>query len=247
MDLFVQSIFLTLFQGHAEILHEFSAGTQGVLPLAGITQVSVGEDHAFGIEIEVAIDIVLLCEINLMDGVRKSFLATAFPEKEDMLGLSPDSEEGVRGERREGGGMFRRIVETVVAHFEHVPRTGALFLLLLVLVQCGAGFYEFLRAGRGRAVGYDIEVVDRNAVNAYSFEDMADGPDVKRRLAARDVEMVDIPDMPQQVGYMPQGNIHGLGISPHTVSAAHIAAPGDLDAEIFDIEFLHVRRFEIVA
>lgn len=58
---------------------------------------------------------------------------------------------------------------------------------------------------------------------------------------------VDIPDMPQQVGYMPQGNIHGLGISPHTVSAAHIAAPGDLDAEIFDIEFLHVRRFEIVA
>lgn len=105
-----------------------------------------------------------------------------------MLGLSPDSEEGVRGERREGGGMFRRIVETVVAHFEHVPRTGALFLLLLVLVQCGAGFYEFLRAGRGRAVGYDIEVVDRNAVNAYSFEDMADGPDVERRLAARDVE-----------------------------------------------------------
>ena len=46
---------------------------------------------------------------------------------------------------------------------------------------------------------------------------------------------------------MPQGNIHGLGISPHTVSAAHVAAPGDLDTEIFDIEFLHVRRFEIVA
>ena len=105
-----------------------------MFPLTGITQVSVGEDHAFGIEIKVAIDIVLLREINLMDGVRKSFRTTAFPEKEDTLSLSPDSEEGVRGERREGGGMFRRIVETVVAHFEHVPRTGALFLLLLVFV-----------------------------------------------------------------------------------------------------------------
>ena len=80
-----------------------------------------------------------------------------------------------------------------------------------------------------------------------AFEDMADGPDVERRLAARDVEMVDIPDMPQQVGYMPQGNIHCLGISPHAMSAAHVAAPGDLNAEILDIEFLHVRRFEIVA
>ena len=247
MDLFVQSLFLTLFQGHAEILYEFSAGTQGVLPLAGVTQVSVGENHAFGIEIEVAIDIVLLREVNPMNGVRKSLLATAFPEKEDMLGLSPDSEEGVRGESCEGGGMFRRIVETVVAHFEHVPRAGPLLLLLLVLVQRGAGFYEFLRAGCDRAVGYDIEVVDRNLVGAYPFEDMADGPDVERRLAARDVEMVDIPDMPQQVGYMPQGNIHCLGISPHAMSAAHVAAPGDLNAEILDIEFLHVRRFEIVA
>ena len=90
MDLFVQSLFLTLFQGHAEILYEFPAGTQGVLPLAGVTQVSVGENHAFGIEIEVAIDIVLLREVNPMNGVRKSLLATAFPEKEDMLGLSPD-------------------------------------------------------------------------------------------------------------------------------------------------------------
>ena len=218
-----------------------------MLPLADVAQVTVREDHAFGIEIEVAIDIVLLREVNLMNGVRKSLRATAFPEKENMPGLSPDSEEGIRGERREGGGMFRRIVETVVAHFEHVARAGPLLRLLLVLVQRGAGFYEFLRAGCGRAVGYDIEVVDRNVVGAYPFEDMADGPDVERRLAARDVEMVDIPDMPQQVGYMPQGNIHGLGISPHTVSAAHVAAPGDLDTEIFDIEFLHVRRFEIVA
>ena len=247
MDLFVQSLILTLFQGHAEILHEFPAGAQSMLPLAGVTQVSVREDHAFGIEIKVAIDIVLLREINLMDGVQESFLATAFPEKEDTLSLSPDSEEGVRGERREGGGMFRRIVETVVAHFEHVPRAGPLLRLLLVLVQRGAGFYEFLRAGCGRAVGYDIEVVDRNVVGAYPFEDMADGPDVERRLAARDVEMVDMPDVPQQVGYMPQGNIHCLGISPHTVSAAHIATPGDLDTKIFDIEFLHVRRFGIVA
>lgn len=247
MDLFVQSLILTLFQGHAEILHEFPAGAQSMLPLAGVTQVSVREDHAFGIEIEVAIDIVLLREVNLMDGVRKSLRATAFPEKEDMLSLSPNSEEGVRRERREGGGMFRRIVETVVAHFEHVARAGPLLLLLLVLVQRGAGFDEFLRAGRGRAVGYDIEIIDRNVVGAYPFEEMADGPDVERRLAARDVEVMDMPDVPQQVGYMPQGNIHGLGISPHAMSAAHVAAPGDLDTEIFDIEFLHIRRFEIVA
>ena len=218
-----------------------------MLPLAGIAQIPVREDHAFGIEIEVSIDIVLLREVNLMDGVRESFLATAFPEKEDMLGLSPDSEEGVRGERREGGSMFRRIVETVVAHFEHVARAGPLLLLLLVLVQRSAGFDEFLRAGCGRAVGYDIEIIDRNVVGAYPFEEMADSSDVERRLAARDVAMVDIPDMPQQVGYMPQGNIHGLGISPHAVSTAHVAAPGDLDAEILDIEFFHVRRFEIVA
>ena len=69
----------------------------------------------------------------------------------------------------------------VVAHFEHVA--GVLFLFLLVLVQCGAGFYEFLRTGCGRAVGYDIKVIDSNTVGAYPFEDMADGPDVKRRLA----------------------------------------------------------------
>ena len=192
--LFVQSLFLTLFQGHAEIRHKFSAGTQGVLPLAGVTQVSVREDHAFGIEIKVAIDIVLLREINLMDGVRKSFLATAFPEKEDTLSLSPDSEEGVRGESCDGGSMFRRIVETVVAHFEHVARAGSLLLLLLVLVQRGTGFYEFLRAGCDRTVGYDIEIIDRNAVGAYPFEYMADGPDVERRLAARDVEVMDMPD-----------------------------------------------------
>lgn len=110
--------------------------------------------------------------------------------------------------------MFRRIVETVVAHFEHVPRAGPLFLLLLVLVQRGTDFYELFRAGRDRTVGYDIEIIDRNVVGAYPFEDMADGPDVERRLAARDIEMVDMPDMPQQVAYMPQGNIHGLGISP---------------------------------
>lgn len=77
-------------------------------------------------------------------------------------------------------------MEAVVAHFEHVA--GVLFLFLLVLVQCGAGFYEFLRTGCGRAVGYDIKVIDSNTVGAYPFEDMADGPDVKRRLAARDVE-----------------------------------------------------------
>ena len=92
--------------------------------------------------------------------------------------------------------MLCRIMEAVVAHFEHVA--GVLFLFLLVLVQCGAGFYEFLRTGCGRAVGYDIKVIDSNTVGAYPFEDMADGPDVKRRLAARDVEMVNMPDMPQR-------------------------------------------------
>ena len=170
-----------------------------------------------------------------MDGVRKSLLATALPEEEDTPGLPPDSEKWIRRERSEGGGVFRRIVETVVAHFEHVPRAGPLFLLLLVLVQRGTGFYEFPRAGRDRTVGYDIEIIDRNVVGAYPSEDMADGPDVELRLAARDVEMVDIPDMPQQVGYMPQGNIHGLGISPHAVGTAHVTAPRDLDAEIFNI------------
>jgi hypothetical protein BACCOPRO_02155 len=64
---------------------------------------------------------------------------------------------------------------------------------------------------------------------------MTDSPDVKRRLATRDVEMVDMPDMPQQVAYMSQGNIHGLSISPHAMGAAHVAAPGNLDTEILDI------------
>lgn len=100
----------------------------------------------------------------------------------------PGLRKWIRRERSEGGGVFRRIVETVVAHFEHVPRAGPLFLLLLVLVQRGTGFYEFPRAGRDRTVGYDIEIIDRNVVGAYPSEDMADGPDVERRLAARDVE-----------------------------------------------------------
>ena len=242
MYLFVQSFFFTFFQGHPEILHEFSAGTQGVLSLTGVARVSVREDHAFGIEIEVTVNAVLLREINLVDGVRDSLRAAAFPEKEYMSGLSPDTEKWIRRERRDGGGMLRRIVETVIAHFEHVPRAGSLFLLLLVLVERGTDLYEFPRAGCYGAVGYDIEVVDSNTVGAYPFEDMADSPDVERRLAARDVEMVDMPDMPQQVAYMPQGNIHGLGISPHAMGAAHVTAPGNLDTEILDIQFFHVRR-----
>ena len=88
---------------------------------------------------------------------------------------------------------------------------------------------------RGRAVGYDIKVIDSNTVGAYPFEDMADGPDVKRRLAARDVEMVNMPDMPQQVAYMFQRDIHGFGISPHAMGTAHVATSGNLDAEILDI------------
>ena len=128
-------------------------------------------------------------------------------------------------------------MEAVVAHFEHVA--GVLLLFLLVLVQRGTGFYEFLRTGCGRAVGYDIKVIDSNTVGAYPFEDMADGPDVKRRLAARDVEMVNMPDMPQQVAYMFQRDIHGLGISSHAVGTAHVAAPGNLDTKIFNIEFFH--------
>lgn len=233
MYLFVQSFFLTLFQGHPEILHQFPAGTQGMFPLAGITQVPVGENHAFSIETEVAVNVVLLRKINPMNRVRKPLRAAAFPEKEDTLGLSPDSEKGIRGKCRERGGMLCRIMEAVVAHFEHVA--GVLFLFLLVLVQCGAGFYEFLRTGCGRAVGYDIKVIDSNAVGAYPIKDMADGPDVKRRLAARDVEMVNMPDMPQQVAYMFQRDIHGFGISPHAMGTAHVATSGNLDAEILDI------------
>ena len=71
-----------------------------MFPLAGVAQVPVGEDHALGIEDEIAIDIVLSREINFVNGVRKSLLATAFPEKEDTLGLSPDSEKGIRGKCR---------------------------------------------------------------------------------------------------------------------------------------------------
>ena len=206
-----------------------------MLPLADVAQVTVREDHAFGIETEVAVNVVLLRKINPMNRVRKPLRAAAFPEKEDTLGLSPDSEKGIRGKCRERGGMLCRIMEAVVAHFEHVARAGPLLRLLLVLVQRGAGFYEFLRTGCGRAVGYDIKVIDSNTVGAYPFEDMADGPDVKRRLAARDVEMVNMPDMPQQVAYMFQRDIHGFGISPHAMGTAHVATSGNLDAEILDI------------
>lgn len=65
-----------------------------MFPLAGVAQVPVGEDHALGIEDEIAIDIVLPREVNLVDGVRKSLLATALPEEEDTPGLPPDSENG---------------------------------------------------------------------------------------------------------------------------------------------------------
>ena len=76
---------------------------------------------------------------------------------------------------------------------------------------------------------------------------MANGPDVKRRLTTRDIEMLDMPDMPQQGAYMFQGNIHMLGVSPHTVGAAHVAAPGNLDTKILNIEFFHVRLLRILS
>lgn len=100
--------------------------------------------------------------------------------------------------------------------------------------------------GRGRAVGYDIEIIDRNAIGTYPVEYMADGSDVKRRLTTRDIEMLDMPDMPQQGAYMFQRNIHMLGVSPHTVGTAHVAAPGNLDRKIFNIELFHVRHLEVV-
>ena len=171
-----------------------------MFPLAGITQVPVGENHAFSIETEVAVNVVLLRKINPMNRVRKPLRAAAFPEKEDTLGLSPDSEKGIRGKCRERGGMLCRIMEAVVAHFEHVA--GVLLLFLLILVQRGAGCYEFPGTGGSRSVGHDIEIIDCNAVCTYPSEYMTDSPDVKRRLAARDVEMVDMPDMPQQVAYI---------------------------------------------
>ena len=187
---------MTLFQGHPEIIASVPAGTQGMLPVRmGITQVPVGENHAFSIETEVAVNVVLLRKINPMNRVRKPLRAAAFPEKEDTLGLSPDSEKGYGESAASVAACSAGSWKRSVAHFEHVA--GVLFLFLLVLVQCGAGFYEFLRTGCGRAVGYDIKVIDSNTVGAYPFEDMADGPDVKRRLAARDVEMVNMPDMPQ--------------------------------------------------
>jgi hypothetical protein len=204
-----------------------------MFPLAGITQVPVGENHAFSIETEVAATVVLLSKINHMNRVRKPLRAAAFPEKEDTLGLSPDSEKGIRGKCRERGGMLCRIMEAVVAHFEHVA--GVLLLFLLILVQCGAGCYEFPGTGGSRSVGHDIEIIDCNAVCTYPSEYMTDSPDVKRRLAARDVEMVDMPDMPQQVAYMFQRDIHGFGISPHAMGTAHVATSGNLDAEILDI------------
>jgi hypothetical protein BACCOPRO_02155 len=104
-----------------------------------------------------------------------------------------------------------------------------LFLFLLVFIQSSTGFYEFCGTGRCRAVGYDIEIIDRNAIGAYPVEYMADSSDVKRWLTTRDIEMVDMPDMPQQGAYMFQGNIHMLGVSPHTVGTAHVTAPGNLD------------------
>jgi hypothetical protein len=57
-----------------------------MFPLAGITQVPVGENHAFSIETEVAVNVVLLRKINPMNRVRKPLRAAAFPEKEDTLG-----------------------------------------------------------------------------------------------------------------------------------------------------------------
>ena len=71
-----------------------------MFPLAGITQVPVGENHAFSIETEVAVNVVLLRKINPMNRVRKPLRAAAFPEKEDTLGLSPDSEKGILSEKR---------------------------------------------------------------------------------------------------------------------------------------------------
>lgn len=79
--------------------------------MAGITQVPVGENHVFSIETEVAVNVVLLRKINPMNRVRKPLRAAAFPEKEDTLGLSPDSEKGIRGKCRERGGMLCRIME----------------------------------------------------------------------------------------------------------------------------------------
>ena len=78
-----------------------------------------------------------------MNGIRNSLRAAAFPEKGNMLGLPPNSKKRIRRERRDGGGMFPRIVETVVAHFEHVTGVRPLFLFLLVFVQSSTGFYEF--------------------------------------------------------------------------------------------------------
>jgi hypothetical protein len=204
-----------------------------MFPLAGIAQVTVGENHAVGIETEIAINVVLLRKVNPMNGIRISLRTATFPEKEDPFGLSPDSEKGIRGKCRKCGSMLRRIMEAVVAHFEHVA--GVLLLVLLVLVQRGAGCYEFPGTGGSRSVGHDIEIIDCNAVCTYPSEYMMDSPDVKRRLAARDVEMVDMPDMPQQVAYMFQRDIHGFGISPHAVGTAHVATSGNLDAEILDI------------
>ena len=86
-----------------------------------------------------------------------------------------------------------------------------------------------------QSLGYDIKVIDSNTVGAYPFEDMADGPELSERLAARDVEMVNMPDHAAAGCYMFQRDIHGFGISPHAMGTAHVATSGNLDAEILDI------------
>ena len=106
-----------------------------MFPLAGIAQGTVGENHAFGIETEIAINVVLLRKVNPMNGIRMSLRTATFPEKEDPFGLSPDSEKGIRGKCRKCDSVLRRIMEAVVAHFEHVAGVLLLFLLVLVPVS----------------------------------------------------------------------------------------------------------------
>ena len=70
-------------------------------------------------------------------------------------------------------------------------------------------------------------------------EDIADGLDVERRFAAGDIEVLYMPYVPEHVADMPVVNVEGFGIATQAVGADHIATPGDLDGEIFKIEFSH--------
>ena len=64
-----QSFLFDAFSRSSGDIASVSRRDTGHVPLAGITQVPVGENHAFSIETEVAVNVVLLRKINPMNRV----------------------------------------------------------------------------------------------------------------------------------------------------------------------------------